>query len=61
MIRCVNIKKSDLVNFTIVSDFSYAFTSLPEYLELMQKRILQGPKSVLRLRSLFLKMASLLT
>ena len=28
MIRCVNIKKQDLVNFTIVSDFAYAFSSI---------------------------------
>ena len=60
MIRTVNIKNHILDALDAVSDLSYAWTSLPSYLDIFHERIKKEPTSVIFLRALFLKAASIL-
>ena len=60
MIRTVNIK-SDVTNIIEnISDLSYAWETLGDYLEIFHERIRRDPSSVVFLRATFLKTASIL-
>jgi WASH complex subunit strumpellin len=60
MIRTVNIKETMLNTIAIVSDFSYAWEIISDYIPLMHERIQKDPSCVLFLRATFLKLVSIL-
>jgi len=43
MVRIVNIKKQIIVNISYITDFSYAFLTIENYLPLMQREIRKEP------------------
>ncbi|KAL0488232.1 WASH complex subunit strumpellin [Acrasis kona] len=60
MIRYVNIKEEVLVNIATISDVSYAWEIINDYVGSMQKRIKKEPSLIIKMRSTFLKLASML-
>jgi WASH complex subunit strumpellin len=60
MIRTVNIQNEILNNLDVISDLSYAWQTLSDYIQIFQERITRDPKSVVLLRAVFLKAASML-
>lgn len=60
MIRTVNIKRQTLVNISYITDFSYAWLVIEDYLPIMQDEITKEPKVVLLLKTVFLKLASIM-
>eukprot|EP01113_Clastostelium_recurvatum_P044787 TRINITY_DN759_c0_g1_i3.p1 TRINITY_DN759_c0_g1~~TRINITY_DN759_c0_g1_i3.p1 ORF type:complete len:1198 (+),score=276.33 TRINITY_DN759_c0_g1_i3:52-3645(+) len=60
MIRIVNVKEEVLITLGLVADISYAWDIIDNYVDLMQKGIKNDPGLVLKLRSTFLKLASIL-
>ena len=60
MIKILSIRKSLLANLSIFSDFSYAWIVIEDYIPQMHKLIKQDKNAVLLLRSVFLKLASIL-
>ena len=58
--KVVNIKMQILVTFATISDFSYAWNLLDDYLQLIHDEIKKKSRTVLQLRSVFLKLASIL-
>lgn len=60
MIRTVNIKREISHIIDNISDLSYAWHVLDDYLSILHDRIKQDPASVVLLRATFLKLASIL-
>jgi WASH complex subunit strumpellin len=60
MIRTVNIRNEILNNLDVISDLSYAWQILTDYILIFQERIAKDPRSVVLLRAVFLKAASML-
>jgi WASH complex subunit strumpellin len=60
MVRIVNVKKSVLISISFISDFSYAWGIIEDYLSLMQTYIRDAPKIVLNLKNVFMKLASIM-
>jgi WASH complex subunit strumpellin len=60
MIQIMGVKKSILSNLTIVADFSYAWVVIHDYLELLQKTVTNKPKAVLMLKTVFLKLSTIM-
>lgn len=60
MVRSVNVKKSYLVNISHISDFSYAWNVIDDYLDQIQSRIKEKPRTVLLIKTLFMKLASIM-
>ena len=60
MLYYVNIEKRVLVTFSVVTDLSYGWHIISDYVGLMQAQIKRSPGSILQLRSTFRKLASLL-
>ncbi len=60
MIRTVNIKSDVLNIMENISDMSYAWGTLGNYMEVFHDRIHRDPSSVVLLRATFLKTASIL-
>ena len=60
MIRTVNVKGEVLSILENVTDLSYAWETLPDFLEQFQSNITKDPSSVVLLRATFLKTASIL-
>lgn len=60
MIRTVNIKNEIIHILDNVSDLSYAWGTLSDYLDIFHERIRRDPSSVVLLRATFLKTASIL-
>lgn len=60
MIRTVNIKNEIIHILDNVSDLSYAWGTLSDYLDVFHERIRRDPSSVVLLRATFLKTASIL-
>ena len=60
MIRTVNIKNSLMHILEDITDLSYAWETLSDYLDTFHKRIQQDPGAVVLLRAMFLKTASIL-
>ena len=60
MLRYVNIKEEVLVTISTVGDISYAWELMGTYVPIMQIRIKKQPSSVLALRTIFLKLVSIL-
>ncbi|MCQ2816146.1 MAG: hypothetical protein MJ252_02660 [archaeon] len=60
MTRIVQVRKSYLVSITKISDFAYAWINMQEYATEMQNMIKNDSKIVLKLRAVFVKIASIL-
>ena len=60
MLLIVNVKKNYLISISKISDFSYAWISIHDYSQEMQKILQSNSKNVLLLRATFLKLASIL-
>lgn len=60
MIRTVNLDDSLLGMLETISDMSYCWEVLPEYLEVMHTKIAQDPTCVIFFRAFFLKLVSIL-
>lgn len=60
MVRIVNILQDRVVELFIISDTSYVWQIIDQFVPLMQSIIQRNPRSVLSLRSTFIKLASLL-
>mmetsp|Transcript_24845 Transcript_24845/g.36645 ORF Transcript_24845/g.36645 Transcript_24845/m.36645 type:complete len:1170 (+) Transcript_24845:53-3562(+) len=60
MIRTVNIKNEMMHVLENISDLSYAWETLDDYLQVFHNRIRDDPTSVVLLRATFLKTASIL-
>lgn len=60
MIRTVNVKNEVLNILENVTDLSYAWETLPDFLTEFQRNITKDPSSVVLLRATFLKTASIL-
>lgn len=60
MIRTVNIKSDVLTILESISDLSYAWQILVDYIDVFHERIRRDPGSVVLLRATFLKAASML-
>ncbi|CAI2368940.1 unnamed protein product [Moneuplotes crassus] len=56
MVRSVNVKRSYLVNISHISDFSYAWNVIDDYMPQIQERIKEKPRTVLLIRNLFKKL-----
>ena len=60
MLLIVNVKKSYLISISKISDFSFAWISIHDYSQEMQRILQSNSKNVLLLRAAFLKIASIL-
>eukprot|EP01087_Luapelamoeba_hula_P013132 TRINITY_DN3739_c0_g1_i1.p1 TRINITY_DN3739_c0_g1~~TRINITY_DN3739_c0_g1_i1.p1 ORF type:complete len:1176 (-),score=252.84 TRINITY_DN3739_c0_g1_i1:43-3570(-) len=60
MLRIVNIREQYLVTLQAVADLSYAWLIIANYISLMQERIKKDPSSTIKLRSTFIKLASIM-
>lgn len=60
MIRVVNVKRQILINMSYISDFAYSWQVIDDYLPIMQEEIRKQPKVVLLLKTVFLKLASIM-
>ena len=60
MLLIVNVKKNYLISISKISDFSYAWISINDYSQEMQRILQSNSKNVLLLRATFLKLASIL-
>jgi WASH complex subunit strumpellin len=60
MLLLVNVKRNYLVYISKISDFSYAWICIQDYIQEMQNLLKINSKNVLLLRSTFLKLASIL-
>ena len=60
MLLIVNVKKNYLISISKISDFSFAWISIHDYSQEMQKILQSNSKNVLLLRAAFLQIASIL-
>ena len=60
MIRAVNIKSEVLTNMESITDMSYAWEVIEDYVLVIHDRVRKDPTTVVLLRALFLKLASIL-
>ena len=61
MMQIINVKENILINIQLISDLSYAWHLIDrDFTTIMQESIKKQPKSVIRLRAAFLKLASAL-
>ncbi|XP_060520959.1 WASH complex subunit 5 [Cylas formicarius] len=60
MIRTMNIKEDVLINLQVIGDVSYAWELIDYYTFIMQNGIKKEPTLVIKLRAVFLKLASAL-
>jgi len=60
MVRITTVKRQILVNISYISDFSYGWLAIDDYLPIIQDEIRKDPKVVLFLRTVFMKIASIM-
>ena len=60
MIRIMGIKKQFLDHMRIISDFSFAWIAMERYLPILREVISDDPNTVLMLRTVFLKMSTIM-
>jgi WASH complex subunit strumpellin len=60
MVRITGVKRQILVNISYISDFSYGWLAIDDYLPIIQDEIRKDPKVVLFLRTVFMKIASIM-
>ena len=60
MIRIMGIKKQVLEHMTVISEFSYAWMAMGRYRPHLQEVISTNPQTVLMLKTVFLKMSTIM-
>jgi WASH complex subunit strumpellin len=60
MVRITGVKRQVLVNISFISDFAYGWLAIDDYLPIIQDEIRKDPKVVLYLRTVFMKIASIM-
>jgi WASH complex subunit strumpellin len=60
MVRIVNVKRQILVNISYITDFAFAWLIIDDYIPIMQNEIIKEPKIVLSLKTVFMKLASIM-
>ena len=60
MVRIVNVTPTVVATLDTVSDFSYAWELIDNYVPQFHERVRQDPKAVILLRAVFLKLVSIL-
>ena len=60
MVRILNVTQGVMGILEIVTDLSYGWELIRDYIGIMQSRVRKDPKTVLSLRATFLKLASIL-
>jgi WASH complex subunit strumpellin len=60
MMKVVNIKKSTLIHIEVISDITWSWMVLKDYIRLMQKEIRKSPAIALLLKNTFMKLSSIL-
>jgi WASH complex subunit strumpellin len=60
MIRYVNVKDDVMITISTISDISYAWEIINDYVVSMQLKIKKDPLLIIKIRSTFLKLASML-
>lgn len=60
MLRVANIKNKHMINIAQISDFSYAWINVQDFVHLMQEQLKDNSNNILYLKSVFLKLASIL-
>ncbi|KAF7380584.1 hypothetical protein HZH68_016449 [Vespula germanica] len=60
MLRTGNIAEDTIINLNIVTDCSYAWNIMETFTDVIQSSIKKNPPTVIKLKALFLKMASAL-
>ena len=60
MIRIMSIKKEFLEHMRTISDFSFAWIAMERYLPILREVIAHEPDQVMMLRTVFLKMSSIM-
>jgi WASH complex subunit strumpellin len=60
MVRIANVKRQILVNMSFISDFAFSWLVIDDYMHLIQDEIKKDPKVVLFLRTVFMKLASIM-
>lgn len=60
MVRISSIKKQILINISLISDFSYAWKAIDDFIPLIQNEISKKPNTVLLLKTVFTKLASIM-
>lgn len=60
MVRVVALKKQTLINISQISDFSYAWKAIEDFVPIIQRQISQKPDTVLLLKTVFSKLASIM-
>ena len=60
MVRYVNIENKVVITVQTVGDFSYGWNVIVEYISLLQNKIKKDPSLVIEIRSMFLKLATMM-
>lgn len=60
IVQIMGIKKGLLGQVSIIVDYSYAWVIIYDYIDMLQKTISEKPKSVLMLKSLFIKLSTVM-
>lgn len=60
MVKLVHVKKSTITFIDIITDITWSWIVLQDYIKLMQKEIKKDPDIALLLKNTFLKLSSIL-
>ena len=60
MVQIMNVKRQQVTNVKIIQDFSYAWVVIYDYLELLQQTVTKKAKSVLLLKTVFVKLSTIM-
>ena len=60
MVRIIALKKQMLINISQITDFSYAWKAIEDFLPIIQRQISERPDTVLLLKAVFTKLASIM-
>lgn len=60
MIKLANVKKSHLTSIDIISDITWSWIALKDYIKYIQKEIRKDPDIALLLKNTFMKLSSIL-
>eukprot|EP00516_Mucochytrium_quahogii_P006657 CAMPEP_0203756166 /NCGR_PEP_ID=MMETSP0098-20131031/9484_1 /ASSEMBLY_ACC=CAM_ASM_000208 /TAXON_ID=96639 /ORGANISM=" , Strain NY0313808BC1" /LENGTH=1157 /DNA_ID=CAMNT_0050647929 /DNA_START=208 /DNA_END=3681 /DNA_ORIENTATION=- len=60
MVRSVGLREEVLSNIDIITDMSYAWELINDYMDILHERVRSEPNAVQLLRTMFLKLASIL-
>lgn len=60
MVRIGQLKKQMLLNVSLITDFSYAWKAIEEFIPILQGLIKNTPGTVLLLKTVYTKLASIM-